>query len=201
MDVFLRIPWNWKDPRGAGQYEGLAGVLGNGLVRTKRAATSVAGSFSCGWRAPWPSRCQLTGKSGAIHVPVMPGFCVWLIELLYLTGNNPTDEERTEAGRANVGALDGSPVSPRARANFCWDASHLTKWLTAQLRFVYDNERAIPRVWAWKAADWREGVKKSWDAVTSMPVPTPLPARLLGRPSSSGRPRPPGKTQQSGSKT
>ena len=160
VDVFIRIPWNWSDPRGAGQYRD--------WQKKKRLSSGEDGNFCSQLFLLWLS-CAL-----AIQMSIdwqkrgypCPGYAEVLrlaYELLYLTGNNPTEEERVQLAKLMWELWETAKSRSELAANFCWDAAHLTSWLTKELRFVYQNEKAIPRVWAWKAADWREGVKKSWD--------------------------------------
>ena len=160
VDVFIRIPWNWSDPRGAGQFKD--------WEKKGRLSSDEEGNFCSQLFLLWLA-CAL-----AIQMSIdwqkrgypCPGYVSLLKlaeELLYLTGNNPSKEERARLAELMWSFWESARVDGDLAANFCWDAAKLTSWLTAQLRLVYENEKAIPRVWAWKAADWREGVKKSWD--------------------------------------
>ena len=163
VDVFIRIPWDWSDDRGAGQYvdwQRASGRLGwtdekGGNFNSRLFLLWLACALAIQMSIDWQKRGY-----------PCPGYAKILrlaYELLYLTGNNPTDEERKRLAELMWKLWTEAQERHELGPNFCWDASHLTSWLTKELRFVYNDELAIPRVWAWKAQDWRDAVNKSWN--------------------------------------
>ena len=113
VDVFIRIPWNWSDPRGAGQYKDWERGYGRLGYANEKGGNFNSRLFLLWLACALAIQMSLTGKAG-LPAPAIQDFASGSSTPLP-NGQQPDKGGATEAGRAHVGALDGSPGTPRAR--------------------------------------------------------------------------------------